>query len=154
MSHNRNSRRDFLRKLAIAAASGGTAAMIPQLRMIGNALANTKSLSGYKALVCIYLSGGNDSWNLMVPFDTTRYNTYATARGGVYNAQTNSGGLALGLPTGADIAVQKIIDGNDASSTTNQYFMHKGAKELAGSSEVALILARHSLALSFLPHAS
>jgi len=134
MSYNRNSRRDFLRKLACVACTGGTAAMIPQLRMIGSALANTKALSGYKALVCIYLSGGNDAWNLVVPFDTARYNVYATARSGVYTvggANPNPGGLGLTQPTGGQIAIQKIIDGNDASSTTNQYFMHPSAPELA-----------------------
>ncbi len=79
MSYNRNSRREFLRKLACVACGGGTAAMIPQLRMIGSALANTKALTDYKALVCIYLSGGNDGWNMLVPADSTRYNTYAAA---------------------------------------------------------------------------
>jgi uncharacterized protein (DUF1501 family) len=134
MSYNRNSRREFLRKLACVACSGGTAAMIPQLRMIGSALANTKALTDYKALVCIYLSGGNDGWNLVVPFDTPRYNVYAAARSGVYTvggANPNPGGLGLALPTGGQVAIQAITDGNDASPSTNQYFMHPNAPELA-----------------------
>ena len=131
MSTSRTSRRQFLRMLAAAAASGGTAALFPQLRMIGNALANTRALTGYKALVCVYLAGGNDSWNLLVPFDAARHAVYAQARGGVYNAGTNPGGLALGIPTGGDIALQKIIDGNDPSSASNQYFMHPAVNSLA-----------------------
>ena len=131
MSHSRNSRRDFLCTLALAACSGGTAAMFPQLRMMGSALANTRSLPGYKALVCVYLAGGNDSWNLLVPFDAARHDVYAGARGGVYNAQSNPDGLALGIPTGADVALQKIVDGNDASSATNQYFLHPEVDDLA-----------------------
>jgi len=132
MSYNNNSRREFLRKLACVACSGGAAAMIPQLRMMGTALANTKALTGYKALVCIYLSGGNDGWNLLVPYDNTRYNTYATARSGVYTtggANPNLGGLGLAQPTAGN--AQIITDGNDASSATNQYFIHPSAPELA-----------------------
>jgi uncharacterized protein (DUF1501 family) len=136
MSYDRNSRRDFLRKLACVACSGGTAAMIPQLRMIGSALASmpAAALTGYKALVCVYLAGGNDAWNLVVPFDNARYNVYANSRSGVYSVggnNPNPGGLGLAQPTGAQIAIQAITDGNDASSATNQYFMHPGAPELA-----------------------
>lgn len=35
----------------------------------------------YKALVCIYLYGGNDGLNSIVPTDTTRYAQYAAVRG-------------------------------------------------------------------------
>jgi uncharacterized protein (DUF1501 family) len=131
MSNKRNSRRDFLRKMACVACSGGAAAMLPQLRMMGTALASTTSLPGYRALVCVYLGGGNDAWNLLVPFDNTRYNTYATSRSGVYDAVNNPGGLGLTLPTTpAQIAAQKIIDGNDGNSATNQYFLHPSVPKL------------------------
>ncbi|MDR3388767.1 MAG: DUF1501 domain-containing protein [Rudaea sp.] len=128
MSHTRNSRRDFINKLCCLAASGGAAAMIPQLRMMGTALASSstaKSFSDYKALVCVYLNGGNDSWNLLVPFDDTRFNTYTTARSGTYNANTNAGGLGLSLPAGAtQIAAQVVTDGNDSNTSTQKYFLH------------------------------
>ncbi|HZP64732.1 MAG TPA: twin-arginine translocation signal domain-containing protein, partial [Rudaea sp.] len=122
MSHNRNSRRDFLRKVACLACSGGASALIPQLRMMGTALASTASLTGYKALVCVYLAGGNDSWNMLVPHDTTRYTTYANSRGGVYNSATNPGGLALANPAAGNSQI--VTDGNDTNSSTNQYFLH------------------------------
>jgi uncharacterized protein (DUF1501 family) len=35
----------------------------------------------YKALVCIFLLGGCDGMNVVVPTDTTRYNQYAGVRG-------------------------------------------------------------------------
>ena len=54
------------------------------------ALAQAAPISDYKALVCVFLFGGNDANNLVVPLETAEYNTYATARG----AQAN-GGLAL-----------------------------------------------------------
>lgn len=101
MTTDRKSRREFLRHMACLAASGGAAALIPQLRMMGTALAQTApaSLSGYKALVCVYLSGGNDAWNLLVPKDSasagSHWDIYRTSRSGVYNSNTNPGGLAV-----------------------------------------------------------
>ena len=34
----------------------------------------------YKALVCILLGGGNDSYNMLVPYDSDQYDEYATIR--------------------------------------------------------------------------
>jgi uncharacterized protein (DUF1501 family) len=131
MTFSKNNRRDFLRKMACVACSGGAAALLPQLRMMGTALASTTQATGYRALVCVYLAGGNDAWNLLVPFDNTRYNVYANSRSGVYDAVNNPGGLGLAQPsTPAQIAAQKIIDGNDASSATNQYFLNANVPEL------------------------
>ena len=41
----------------------------------------------YKALVCIFLEGGNDGWNTMVPLDSAAYNTYAAGRGALALSQ-------------------------------------------------------------------
>ncbi|MGA7840934.1 MAG: DUF1501 domain-containing protein, partial [Candidatus Acidiferrales bacterium] len=43
--------------------------------------------SGYQALVCIFLFGGNDSNNLIVPNDTAGYQNYATIRQNLALAQ-------------------------------------------------------------------
>ena len=134
MKLSRNSRREFLRNMACIACSGGAVSMIPQLRMMGTAMAATSAaLSGYKALVCVYLQGGNDSWNLLVPYDSNgtneRYDVYSAARNGVYNANTNSNGLGLARPAAGN--AQIITDGNDGSSATNQYFMHPNLTNLA-----------------------
>ena len=124
MGISRNTRREFIRNLCCLTAGGGVSAMIPQLRMMGTALASTSSFTDYKALVCLYLNGGNDSWNLVVPFDAARFGTYTTSRSGTYNAQTNAGGLGLSLPTGGQVALQQITDLNDGNSATKQYFLH------------------------------
>ena len=146
MCYNRNSRREFLHKICCLAASGGAAAMIPQLRMMGTALASTSSLTGYKALVCVYLSGGNDAWNMLVPFDSTRYGVYSTSRSGVYNSASNPGGLALALPTGSQITAQKIIDGNDSNPSTQQYFLNSNLTP-PGASLATLFTTQKNLAL-------
>ena len=132
MGISRNSRREFLRNMACIACSGGAAAIVPQLRMMGTAMAETASLTGYKALVCIYLQGGNDSWNLVVPWDsngsTGRFDIYAAARNGVYNSQSNPGGLGLARP--ASGSAQIVTDANDSNTSTNKYFMHPNLPNL------------------------
>jgi len=50
-----------------------------------NSLAQTSS--SYKALVCVFLFGGNDSNNTIIPFDTSGYQNYATLRGPLSIAQ-------------------------------------------------------------------
>lgn len=97
-------RRDFLKSLTATVMAGSARALLPQLGMVGSALAaraRAKAFGNYRALVCVYLDGGNDSWNLLVPRDgnsTTpgpMYTTYRTSRGGIYNPTTNANGLAL-----------------------------------------------------------
>ena len=43
--------------------------------------------SSYKALVCVFLFGGNDANNTLIPFDTTGYGNYSTIRGPLAIAQ-------------------------------------------------------------------
>lgn len=74
-------RRDFLRRAACAAV--GTAAMtsaIRDLRLMNAAMADQSIPTDYKALVCIFLAGGNDSNNLIIPTVTSEYNNYASIR--------------------------------------------------------------------------
>ena len=73
-------RRDFLRQASCAAV--GTIALtntIRDLRLINAAVAQT-GLTGYKAMVCIFLAGGNDANNWVVPTDTATYNQYTAIR--------------------------------------------------------------------------
>jgi uncharacterized protein (DUF1501 family) len=79
------SRRDLLRASCCTAASFGMTAALGRLNMI-HALAAGPA-SGYQALVCIFLFGGNDSNNLIVPNDTAGYQNYATIRQNLALAQ-------------------------------------------------------------------
>lgn len=116
----RASRREFLQGLAGAIGCGSAAAIIPQFGLVGSALAAAKgNVTGYKALVCVYLDGGNDAFNMLVPYDQTRYNAYSTARGGVFDATLNPGGLALDRNL---LATTQIVD----ATTGNQYALHPG----------------------------
>jgi uncharacterized protein (DUF1501 family) len=78
----RANRRSFI-KYASLAAAGNLAGLRPFGTL--NALANTTP--DYKALVCIFLFGGNDSNNMVIPFDTAGYNSYNTIRGPLAIAQ-------------------------------------------------------------------
>ena len=50
----------------------------------------------YKALVCVFLAGGNDGNNMIVPTTTTEYNQYAAVR--------SASGLAIARRAAADHA--------------------------------------------------
>jgi uncharacterized protein (DUF1501 family) len=42
--------------------------------------AGASGFSDYRALVCVFLFGGNDSWSMVVPRSDAEYNTYAQSR--------------------------------------------------------------------------
>ncbi len=69
------SRREFLR-LSCCAASG--AALATGIGRFGLVNAYAQGMNDYKALVCIFLFGGNDGNNLVIPFDG--YSNYAALR--------------------------------------------------------------------------
>jgi len=78
------SRRHFLKQSSCAAI--GTTTLMSTLTnlkfMNAASIANSATLAGgdYKALVCILLSGGNDSFNMLVPTESGQYGHYANAR--------------------------------------------------------------------------
>jgi uncharacterized protein (DUF1501 family) len=71
------SRRDFLKRTCCTAAAGFAAASFNRFGMV-NALA--QSAQDYKALVCIFLFGGNDSNNMIVPMSAAGYTSYQQIR--------------------------------------------------------------------------
>ena len=82
------SRRKFLGACCAAVSATGMLSALAQLRVLG-ALAQpgngprepgTANAEDYKALVCLFLAGGNDSNNLIIPTDATGYAAYAAAR--------------------------------------------------------------------------
>jgi uncharacterized protein (DUF1501 family) len=92
-------RRQFLKMASATAASGlglGTLASL-------NAAAQTAT--DYKALVCLFMFGGNDGNNLIVPTDATPYGQYRSLRSNLALDQaallpiapTNTGGAQYGL---------------------------------------------------------
>lgn len=74
------SRRAFLQHAGRFAALGAAAPLGLSLASIGAAAAATLP-SDYRALVCVFLYGGNDSHNTLVTFDETTHARYQQARG-------------------------------------------------------------------------
>lgn len=126
MNHPKNSRRSFLKGTAGMIAAGGISSFVPKLNLVGEACAQTAT-SGYKSLVCIYLGGGGDSWNMLIPttgalgsqFDHTIYRSsrglyFSTVNG----ATTSVDGLAIPATTTANCLppalalTQGIANGN------------------------------------------
>ncbi len=71
------SRRDFLKRTCCTAAAGFAAASFNRFGLV-NALA--QGTQDYKALVCVFLFGGNDSNNMIVPLSSSAYASYAQIR--------------------------------------------------------------------------
>ncbi len=111
--HTSESRRHFLRCAAAMGASGPAAGMLG-LPLAGlGALASQTSAAadlsgGYKALVCLFMHGGNDSHNWIVPMDTAGYTEYSRARADLavplarlqsIAAPGQAAGRSFGMPT-------------------------------------------------------
>ena len=97
------SRRSFLRRGSCAALGvGGLMSQMFTLRMTSAALAQTTGFGDYKALVCVFLFGGNDAGNTLIPIDggNENYAEYAAGRGGLAIAR-NSLNNTLITPAGA-----------------------------------------------------
>lgn len=122
-----HSRRDFLRRTAcssIACATSG--ALFGQLSLMNSLLAATSScpayppVSDYKALVCLFLVGGNDSFNLLIPSDAARYSTYSTSR---------SGGPPLGMAIDKTTLIP--VHPTTLDNAGDTYGLHPSCPELA-----------------------
>jgi uncharacterized protein (DUF1501 family) len=73
------SRRTFIRQAACAAlGTSGLVNSIWDLRKLS--AATVSNVADYKALVCVFLYGGNDGNNMLVPYDAPNYASYAAAR--------------------------------------------------------------------------
>src|SRR5260370_6607913 len=107
-----HTRRDFIRLSCCPAATLSTLAGLGRFGMM-SALAAGPTCTDYKALVCIFLSGGNDSNNLIVPMDTSRFSLYQTP-----GDNRSMGGLALTQSSLVTLA-------------PGAYGMHPAAPELA-----------------------
>lgn len=71
-------RRDFLKTCCTLGAAG----MATQLGRFGLLTAHAQPTASYQALVCIFMFGGNDANNMIVPIDS-RYTKYQSMRGPV-----------------------------------------------------------------------
>ena len=75
-------RREFLRRASALGVAGAAAPWALNLAAMGEAAAQTAP-NDYKALVCVFLYGGNDYGNTVIPFDSAGYAAYQTIRSSI-----------------------------------------------------------------------
>jgi uncharacterized protein (DUF1501 family) len=119
-----HTRRAFLRRSGQLAFTGAALPVALNLAAMGEAAAF--NATDYKALVCVFLYGGNDYGNTVVPYDDANYNLYSTIRGG--GAGQTAGGIALAK---ADLAPTLLTPGA-ALANGRQYAMHPSMTGLSG----------------------
>jgi len=132
------SRRSFLRYASLAAA--GQAAGLRPFGMLNAMAQSNNAASNYKALVCVFLYGGNDGNNTVIPFDAQGYGNYKNLRGPLALAQNN----LLTLPGLQNFAlhpslpeIQSLVNSGQAAIVANVGTLLQPttrAQYLAGSS--------------------
>jgi uncharacterized protein (DUF1501 family) len=73
-------RRQFLRTASVVSGSVGAAAAPFALNMATLNAAVAQTAPGYKAIICMFLYGGNDSSNMVLRTDATSFNEYTRLR--------------------------------------------------------------------------
>ncbi|QQV76352.1 DUF1501 domain-containing protein [Sphingomonas aliaeris] len=106
MSHD-ESRRAFLKRSSALGLAGVATPFVTSLGAIGEAAAATAS--DYKALVCIFLYGGNDYANTLPPYDAASYAQYLAARSNIAHTRESLAATVLtpsvALPGGRQYAM-------------------------------------------------
>ena len=85
-------RREFLKHTSRIALGASATPLIPRLISAPLLAQAAGSNSGYRAIVCVYLDGGNDGNNTVIPADSY-YSQYATGRGPLALDRTSLAGL-------------------------------------------------------------
>jgi uncharacterized protein (DUF1501 family) len=80
MNHHNASRRIFLRHAGAMGALLGPAAAPLALNLAAVGAASAQAASDYKALVCLFLFGGNDALNMVLPTDAPSWANYSAVR--------------------------------------------------------------------------
>lgn len=112
----KHTRRDFLRNATGALTMTALFSGLGRFSLT-SALAQSGGASDYKALVCIFLFGGNDGNNTIIPYEQNAYNQYSSVRGGL----STDGGLAIPRDT-----LLPITPANAAG----QYGLHPSLSDL------------------------
>jgi uncharacterized protein (DUF1501 family) len=92
MTHDA-SRRAFLQRSSMLAMAGAAAPWALNLAAMSEAAAATAT--DYKALVCVFLYGGNDYGNTLIPYDAARYAAYQGMRPTLAYTQAQLAGTVL-----------------------------------------------------------
>lgn len=114
-------RRDFLKTSGAAAFFAATPGLA-----YSQVVGGYGPFTDYRALVCVFLFGGNDSYNMLVPNTTAEYNAYAASRQNLALLQSDLLPITPASSAGADFglhpamgAVQQLFQDGSAAFVTN-----------------------------------
>ena len=109
------SRREFMRRTTGLSFAGAAAPWALNLAAMSEAAA--QSATDYKALVCVFLHGGNDFANTVIPFDAGGYAEYAAIRSTIATPQASLVGLSsLNAPNGRQYALAPQLTASPSTS--------------------------------------
>ncbi len=146
-------RRGFLtHSCSLGVASATLSTGLLQLGFARTAAA--QSATDYRALVCILLAGGNDSFNMLVPTENSQYNEYQQLRSDLALAQaellplpgTAGNGVSYGLHPGMS-ELQTLVTNGDAAMLAGTGTLLEGVNAAgieAGTARVPLGLFSHA----------
>lgn len=123
-----HSRRAFLKRSGQLAMTGAALPLALNLAAMGEAAAF--DATDYKALVCVFMHGGNDYANTVVTYDDASYNLYSTIRGG--GAGQTAGGIALAKSALTATLLSPATPPLDGQGQVRQYALHPSMGGLAG----------------------
>lgn len=106
-------RREFLQQSGTAAAVGAAFAHYPGMAF-SQGVGTTAPFGDYRALVCLFLHGGNDSFNMVVPRSNAEYAVYANSRQNMAIAQQDLLPINPVTPDGADYGLHPSMSGLQA----------------------------------------
>jgi uncharacterized protein (DUF1501 family) len=106
----RFNRREFLKRTSAAAAAGAAFAHYPGMAF-SQGMGTTAPFGDYKALVCLFLHGGNDSYNMLIPRSNAEYNVYAASRQNMAVAQNDLLAINPLTPDGTDYGLHPVMGG-------------------------------------------
>ena len=118
-------RREFLKKTGAGAAATAAFAAYPGAAF-SQIIGTSAPFPDYKALVCVFLFGGNDSYNMLVPRSNAEYNVYAASRQNMALLQGDLLAINPLTPDGADYGlhpmmsdIQTLFESNRAAFVSN-----------------------------------
>ncbi|MBK8838375.1 MAG: DUF1501 domain-containing protein [Hyphomonadaceae bacterium] len=116
MTMSNATRREILRRMSALSCVGAAASTFGlQLATMGSAAAQTAT--NYKALVCIFLFGGNDTNNMVLATDPDSWGRYfSTRRQGNVPIALMPAGTAPTLPGGTNPVTGRVMGANDYQS--------------------------------------
>jgi uncharacterized protein (DUF1501 family) len=103
-----DTRRDFLR---LAGTSAAGLLLARPHGAIGQLVGGSGPFNDYRALVCLFLFGGNDSFNMLVPRSAAEHNAYLASRQNLAIAQADLLPIAPLNPDGAQYGVHPSMAG-------------------------------------------